>query len=56
MTDDTKAAYLAALELLWSEVGREPIGDLRKETTEAYDAVRKIRNRVRHGRKRKGVG
>ena len=55
--DDTStipAPLLAAYDRLWQEVGREPIDRTRPETRAAYDEVRRIRNRMRYGR-RKGA-
>lgn len=53
-TAEIPMSYLGALERLWEEVGREPIGTLRRETADAWAQVRRIRGRMRYGRRRGG--
>jgi len=45
------AAYLAALERLRDEVEHEPIGRLRRQTSEAYWAATRIRNQRKRKRR-----
>lgn len=55
-SDDTTTtvptAYLAALERLYAAVEREPIGRVRRQTTEAWEAVRRLRATRRRGRRK----
>ena len=54
--DDTSTIptpLLAAYDRLWREMGKVPIDRLHHEAIDAYDEVRRIRNRAKYGHRRR---